>query len=663
MWITYLLFNHIKMKYKHNMAVCNVFKKLTKETGTFLTFSQYMEDLTIWQTQSKYHRIVPSKFIAIDCKNPQYTNITLPRYIQEYFENACTCFRNNEPSVVDGIDTMAIGWSPEYSKTLFWNMMFGNKELSGEVSSRGLITTDDIKYVGDINLQSYNEVDSMGYSEIYCHIPNEACSYKYSKSVTDYDVATKITRNKFDLLEGFSDGEMNGWEKLDTVFDGEQYEYLIDKNYTFSWEDNSIGTIKLSDKSFNINMIVVLYDIWNEDKVVVSGIPMGMYITGLINETNQVIQNSITKYVSNEDIYGAGTSYGLRICSRYVISPGEDKYIVKEVSLEDNNYGDLSRVLTQLSISQTKMDEVVNKTYNTDQNYKSLLAIFKNNRTNVPYIKIVNNESCWFVNGKLIGPSAVDGVYDAYSNDELDYLLDTKLNQAFQIIATCRDENDKYIFPNNGTPVDVVLKWDVYYEGKKIRPTSLMVSSKNEQVKDYTGANTAYFLGKTASDDFKLEAKYGILECSTTTSIYFVDPIYFGELDCAYHNLGVEPSDLSWVNQDTIKKLTQYISNTQEHTYAITTDYEKPGHICYAFPASLGELKYIKDSDGYIYFDYEKYVVDPNDESNSFMFKKIEKFQPWSERIDYSVDYNVYVSKVPAYVNNLNLIFKKNYEL
>ncbi len=666
------------------MAVCNIFKKLTKETGTFLTFSQYMEDLTLWQTESKYHRIVPSKFIAIDCKQTNYTNITLPKYIQEYFENACACFKNNLPPVVeDEVDSMALGWSPDYTKTLFWNMMFKKQESIGEGDSmetfeRGLIDVEDIKYVGDINLQSYNEVDSMGYSEIYCHIPNEASSYKYDVRKQEYSIMESINRKPGDKLEGFSYEELNGWEELSTVPVGFEYHYLLDNKYDFTWNDKKFGAVELKDKSFNINMIVVLYDIWNDNSPIFTEIPMGIYITGLIDD-NLNITNSITKYVSNEDIYNAGTSYGLRICSRYIVAPGEDRYIVKNVTVEDNNYSDLSRVLSQLSISQNKMDEVVNKTYNTEQNYKNLLSIFKNNRTNVPYIKIVNNESCWFVNGKLIGPSVVDGVYDAYSNDEIDYLMNSKLNQAFQIIATARDEKDRYIFERFTEP-QIILKWDVYYEGKKIRPTSLWLQGGGLS-QDVTGKNLLY-INLTDSDDFILTAKYGKLECSTTTSVYFVNPTYFGELDC--REAWTHKNNTEWghevenddnhdkehsmyYNFDWIKNnpslitntLPKYITNTSEHTYEVSTDPSNPGHICYAYPADFGELAYIKDRDGYIYYNFDLdagYNKDQSSIENTFFFIKDLVLKPYGDQDE--VKYNVYVSKVPTYVNNLQLVFK-----
>ena len=96
------------------MAVCNIFNNLTKSTGTFLMFSQYTEDLAKWQTESIYHKIVPSKFIALDINPGDYNNTSLPRLFQVRYENACACYKNESE----------FAWLPEYSKRLFWNTMF-----------------------------------------------------------------------------------------------------------------------------------------------------------------------------------------------------------------------------------------------------------------------------------------------------------------------------------------------------------------------------------------------------------------------------------------------------------------------------------------------------------------------------------------------------------
>ena len=287
------------------MAVCNIFKTLTKETGTFLTFSQYMEDLTKWQTESKYHKVIPSKFIALDCKLSDYDNTSFPKYLQNKFENACAVFKNrgwdpeySETSI----------WSPEYSKTLFWNAMFDSGFITRVQEEDSLPYVKEIKYVGDINLQSYNNVDGVGYSEIYCHIPNEASSYRYFFNTKDLLSGVNYTTESGEIIQGYQECELNGDEKMQ-----DEYQYSLQKAYNFSWEDQTINSIKLEDKSFNINLIIVLYDVLNEDDEKYTGIPMGIYITGLIDGTGN-IQNNIIKYVSNEDIYNSGTSYGFGRC-------------------------------------------------------------------------------------------------------------------------------------------------------------------------------------------------------------------------------------------------------------------------------------------------------------------------------------------------------------
>ena len=48
-----------------------------------------------------------------------------------------------------------------------------------------------------------------------------------------------------------------------------------------------------------------------------SDIPMGMYFNGKFN--NYKLTNEATKYVSTS--YDTGTSYGLRICTRFSVMP------------------------------------------------------------------------------------------------------------------------------------------------------------------------------------------------------------------------------------------------------------------------------------------------------------------------------------------------------
>ena len=123
------------------MAVCNIFKELTKPTGTFLTFSQYAESMT--NTQQK---VIPSKFVAINIHRDSLSNNLIPKILQNYYENGIAVIKNDTNS-----------WIDNYSKDLFWRTMFNH-----------FISLDDIKYIGDINIQSYEEYGGTGYTEIYC---------------------------------------------------------------------------------------------------------------------------------------------------------------------------------------------------------------------------------------------------------------------------------------------------------------------------------------------------------------------------------------------------------------------------------------------------------------------------------------------------------------
>ena len=75
------------------MAVCNIFNSLSKNTGTFLTFSQYAESMT--DTTKK---VVPSKFVAININNSNakidLSNSSIPKTLQDYYENGVAVIKN-----------------------------------------------------------------------------------------------------------------------------------------------------------------------------------------------------------------------------------------------------------------------------------------------------------------------------------------------------------------------------------------------------------------------------------------------------------------------------------------------------------------------------------------------------------------------------------------
>lgn len=642
------------------MAVCNTFKKLSKETGTFLTFGQYVEDLTAWKVLSNYYNIVPSKFVAIDCQTKLYDNRSFPQALQELFENGCACFKNDAE----------FKWNPSYTKTLFWNTLFN----IGVLQKESVASTDyikGIKYVGDINIQSYNEVDGMGYSEIYCHIPNEAPAQKYSFYTNSNSINKVITRSYNSVIEGFKEGELNGAEQLTLLpktSEGNEYEYKLTNDYTFSWEDDSLITTKLEDSSFKVNLIVVLYDILDSDnQKTYENIPMGIYVTGLFKNGN--IQNAITKYVSNEDIYNSGTSYGLRICTKFVAAGVEDNYVIKEVTCEDNNHADLSRVLSQLSISQNKMDEILNNKYMVDQNYKNLLAVFKNSKTNVPYIKRVNDNDYWFVNGKMLGPSITENLFEPYSNTDIKNMINSNITSLFQIIASVSGEsiyqdpedNSYYVFDYSADDNKIKLKWETRYDDITVTPSRLTVNNFN-----YT--NTNHLTQTISFPKFKniktvkynINAEYNSWNAEENVTVYAVNPLYYGNLN-VINNTSTFPSIESnqapsiheqlqnAINDGKLQKLIKYNGNiTQELSTDINTE-----NICYIYPEYYGNLKNVTDFYG------NTYSINNSETSGDEKDFNLYKLQLMIH--NNTVVYNAYVSKGDIHVNGYTLNFEVEY--
>lgn len=659
------------------MAICNVFNKLTKVTGTFLTFSQYLEDLTKWNTESTYYRVVPSKFVALELPTGDIgSNIDLPKKLQDFFENGCSIYRMK---LKDGISI----WEPSHSSNLFWNTMF---DIMGVNDSNTSKTIPCIKYVGDINLQSYNEHDGMGYSEIYCHIPNDAPQYIYSyeiKNISNYEL---ISRNDGSLIEGYQEGELNGWEKINASDVNGEIKYNINNQYNFSWSDSSLATEKLNPDpiSYQINSIIVLYDIYNKDEKIYEDIPLGLYITGIYDENGE-IQNSITKYVCNEDIYNSGTSYGLRICSRFIATPYSDNYIVKNVELDNCGYSDTAMVLTKIAESQSKMDEIVSKAYDCYQYHKDTLSIFRNNRVNVPYIKTINGENYWFVNGRIISQSTEEASYDSYTTDELRNLMG--IGQGLRIIPTV--QNTVYDITDSNSH-DINISWNVTYNGKTINPdkTTLEIKRNNTTIdtRDVTMINSCnHQLCPVELEDgtkvhydtiYYLKTEYRNMVSSTTIKIIFTNPSYFGLVtindedieylanrqnytDICLHSLsldemmgdeGMDKIVINWDSNNPFDTLNNYI---QEHKITIT-DPSKHQHICLIYPKHYTdeyevqklspEVECISDENGYIYYintSDSNYVNDYINISDAF-----------------DEDFYVYINRASVMVENCVLKFK-----
>lgn len=407
------------------MAICNLFSELTKNTGNFLMFSQYTEDLTRYAVEQESYKVMPSKFIAMDVdysavknkidENNWNTttnglNSDIPKYLQNYFENGCAYLRGH----YDIDEDNKIDWYPGITSNLFWRTLSDIGMISfRDVTEGGNGYVNEFRYIGDINIQSYDNKDGSGYGEIYCYIPTDECAYQYEVLIEDNEDEV-IFENENDYLEGYPT-ELIGVAYPKT--------YTPERKYTFQYEDlYDQGRFHFEKDStynekYNINTIIILYDIYVQDSETGDwirsemnrDIPLGIYFTGKFDSDE--IGNPITKYITNESAFGMGTSYGLRICTRFAVTPQSMLQPI-DVQMSNENYSAFCQVMTELSETHAKMNKVVENIIKNSQDIKDTLAVFKNTKVNVPYLKEINGSNYWFVNGKNIGIATVPGSGD-----------------------------------------------------------------------------------------------------------------------------------------------------------------------------------------------------------------------------------------------------------
>lgn len=373
------------------MAICNLFNKITNPTGTFFTFSQYTEDLTKAQTNPGY-KVIPSKFICFNTKFSNWNNQSFPAFLQNNIENGAAFLRTKHEE-----------YNANNFKQTFWDEVIKNNLFNK--TTKPII--DEAVYCGDINIQSYSEQDGMGYSEIYCYIPNNA--QKQLVSMDDITTTNYVPYTDTYIC-GYNKDDASYLSNIDKVFDSGKvatlsgYNYLYNSAYEYNMNITPTDDTSVKDK-FEFNTVLVLYEVSyydadTEKTITYEDIPLGLYITGKINKSSKYIDNYITKYISNDDIYSSGTSYGLRICSR--ITPTQNgTYIRTETTVDDLGvYESLTQAMSSMIDSQVKMDDTLDSLEEYHKNVKDHLDQFKNSRVNVPYIRQINGIDYWFVNGK-----------------------------------------------------------------------------------------------------------------------------------------------------------------------------------------------------------------------------------------------------------------------
>lgn len=420
------------------MAKCNVFQpNLTQNMGTFYTFSQWGDDMTLQNALGDAYRLVPSRFACLKIDNVQGVGTKL----QDYFEHVCAAIRHHMD-----IDTHLERFTPKNASWIFWDAL---KKANLTDS-----TWSNMVFVGEMDLQGTNYIDGVSYSELYCIVPANAkkmtnwvagaspsgglpsISWTYDQQfgvpfgwtdsmkaqtgvITQYATNTVTTPAHFEGPAIFTTEDnqtmYSSLNTLDSLHQVYMQDILVNNNYF---------TIT-NDDSFEFNAIALFYDIVAKDEhnnyhYIYTAVPMGMYFS----ENGE----NIKKYVANDDIYGQGTSYGLRVTTKFsaesIVAQGGDNHSGSQVSATvDNLYPEMSAVMDRFNAAAEAFDMYTDQVQSSIEQMTTHISNFKDNKVNVPYIREIKGygdtkpEKYWFVNGRSTGVK-VESVYNMYLNGD-----------------------------------------------------------------------------------------------------------------------------------------------------------------------------------------------------------------------------------------------------
>ena len=427
------------------MAVCNLFNTLENPSGNFMMFSQYVEDITKNYVNGDDYKVVPSRFVVLNVDysqvdadmvypNGEPLNEAIPKYFQNCFENACAYARVNYSEFTNRTANSRMNdWNPNISRNLFWNFMFDGKLCT--VSNYGTTKrVNEVVYWDDINIQSYDEHKGMGYGEIYCYIPaNSSRKNCQVIRMTDMDADGRIydLSNNSIFLEGHKDKSVENYSKI----------YYYNRDFSMTFDDPDVGVLNDSSESmYEFNTIVLLYNVYRKVNDqwtdLYTNIPMGVYLTGKFDGT--ALTNTTKKYVTTP--YGVGTSYGLRICTRFSVSPNGVVLSNHETTIDSNDVSTMCQLMTAMSESLSLMMNMSKDMNDTTQQYKELLSTIKNNRTNVPYVKDVNGNDWWFVNGRPV--TNIDNKYEDCCNVVSTDMINQRIEAIKRTLTDDNPDND-----------------------------------------------------------------------------------------------------------------------------------------------------------------------------------------------------------------------------
>lgn len=316
--------------------------------GKFYPLSQYTNDLA--GTLNGLSHIYPSKFVTCWLANVNTIE-------------ADTTHISTELDTLRKATTTSKGVPYADLRQFAWGSIY---KLLKTTST----DDNDAPMVGDINFLSNEVVGGLMYSDIYVNISPQ----QGSKTIPMQEQA--------------------GDDPRKTAFA----------------VDPATGSILVNDttrKNLTFNAIILYYNLYQIDpssqssatQRVCVDMPLGIYVP----------ENPVTVQIEAEELFGQGTSWSTRICSRLASSAS---LASNPNPARSSEYATLTKVLSEFCNISSVMDEILHKNNNTDsvglapQDIKAYLEEFRQeNKVNVPYIK----DNHWFVNGRDLGLAVASG--------------------------------------------------------------------------------------------------------------------------------------------------------------------------------------------------------------------------------------------------------------
>jgi len=400
-------------------AKCNLLRSLTGN-GTFFMFSEYAENLTKSYVQENQYRVIPNRYAMMNLNYEGKTPQMVGEIFQNYYENACSVFRKQDSSILT---------AGKLANELLWKTLYKYGFIT--IGSKDNFTfINELHYIGNINLTPFEEIDGVGYNELWCYVDNNVKAMRYHTTYPEnQSVNAEFVGSVDNYISGFdstnyptANADLNG--KIVNEDTGMSYIDFNDTNtkgyymedvqtaaiipYELTSMADGVITQSVDDsgdvqKEFRINTVIVFFDVYDSNSdILYKDIPMGIYFTG--TPTDGTLTNEVIKVVADELIYNQGTSYGLRINTKFVCTPQTtDVNVLKINGLNGEEADRYCALLSSIADSQTLMETMVVNQTEFSQAMKNHLAMFANYRANVPYTRVVGGVTHWFVNGRDMG--------------------------------------------------------------------------------------------------------------------------------------------------------------------------------------------------------------------------------------------------------------------